>query len=567
LKPAPSNNPISRPWFLKSKLRLFSILFLLLAIPTAVLTAFITWHVRNELKQQAIYQNVLTAQLVSNSVSEEFLRMRKYVESLSRRAKIIEYTGTTNTALLRDKLAEMVSQNEKINRAFATDISGHLIADFPFTPDLVGKDFSERDWFKGALAQQGAYVSEIYKRMNVDGANVITVCTRVQDPNTRQTIGYVGGQLTTDRLVAWLEKTRPPSDRALVLLDQHGQQALRKAANNIMLTGNQEIQKAIAQKEGSLFFTDIVNGSENLASFERIPLIDWTVVAVQTTDAIFGPLRTLLKTVLIAFVLCLAGMTAIGLFWFNTLSKYDERRQKSEDELKTHAVNLKRSNEELEALCYSIAHDLRGPLRSIRGMAIALREDCSSSLDEMGRDYVARLDGSAERMDQLTKDLLDYGRLSHVALTLESINLATVIDKTVMLFAEEIHVKGGQVEIKRPLPVVRANAVMVEQILNNLISNALKFIKPNVAPRIKIWAEENDQTVFLRVKDNGIGIEAAHLQRIFGIFERLHDYQAFPGTGIGLALVRKGAERLGGRVGVESKFGEGSCFWIELPRG
>lgn len=559
-----TGSPGSRPWFLRSKLRLLLTLFLILAIPATALTLLVAIHVRHHLEEQAVYENSLTTQLISTTVGEEFNNLKRFVEGFALRGRVIGGTSGLNLPQLRGKLTQMTHENTKISRAFVTDAAGNLIADVPETPELAGKNFSDRDWFKGAAAQKGAYISGIYQRTNVDGAFVLTICTRVEDSKGR-TVGYLGGQLTTDSLVSWLQKIVPPPARSVALLDASGKQATSKSSPDPNLAQNAQIKKILSEKEGSLFLT---NGphSNNLASFANVPALGWTVITLQTADSIFAPIKTLLHTILVSFVFCLAGLGAVGLYWFNMLNRYEERRQQAEEELKAKAIHLKRSNEELQALCYSIAHDLRGPLRSIRGLSIALKEDYSPALDETGRDYVQRLEGSAERMDALTKDLLDYGRLSHIELTIEPLNPASVIDKTLTLFTEEIRTKGAQIEVKRPMPNVRANAVVLEQVMNNLMSNALKFVKPNNTPRIKIWAEEKETTVTLRVKDNGIGIEQAHLQRIFGIFERLHDYQSFPGTGIGLAMVRKGAERLGGRAGVESKIGEGSCFWVELPK-
>src|SRR6185295_19941502 len=121
------------------------------------------------------------------------------------------------------------------------------------------------------------------------------------------------------------------------------------------------------------------------------------------------------------------------------------------------------------------------------------------------------------------------------------------------------------VKLRKPLMPVRANPVMVEQVLINLITNAMKFVPPNSPPRVELWTEARDSMVRLYVKDNGIGIKPDHVRKLFQPFMRLVNGTDYPGTGIGLAIVRKGVERMGGRVGVDSQPGKGSCFWIELP--
>jgi signal transduction histidine kinase len=143
------------------------------------------------------------------------------------------------------------------------------------------------------------------------------------------------------------------------------------------------------------------------------------------------------------------------------------------------------------------------------------------------------------------------------------LDLERQIDVTLEHFAQEIERKAARVEVQRPLPSVQGNPAVLGQVLMNLIANALKFVPPGKTPHVRIRAEEGS-SVRLWIEDNGIGIKPEYHDRIFRVFERLHGGNLYPGTGIGLAIVAKGAERMGGRAGVESVFGEGSRFWIEL---
>jgi signal transduction histidine kinase len=131
--------------------------------------------------------------------------------------------------------------------------------------------------------------------------------------------------------------------------------------------------------------------------------------------------------------------------------------------------------------------------------------------------------------------------------------------------SEEIRQSNAEVHVQRPIPPVRANATVLEQVLSNLLSNALKFVKEGVVPNVRIWADRIENAVRLSIEDNGIGIDPVYAERIFRLFERLHDSREYPGTGIGLVIVRKGVERMGGKVGVETELNQGSRFWIELP--
>lgn len=248
------------------------------------------------------------------------------------------------------------------------------------------------------------------------------------------------------------------------------------------------------------------------------------------------------------------------------------RRKEAEEQvahlnhqLEQQVVALTAANHELEAFNYSIAHDLRTPLRSMSGFARALVEDESAALSPLGLEYATRISRSAKYMDSLLLDLLAYSRLARAEMQPVAIDLDTQVAELLSLVEREIREQKVEVKIQTPLGSVRAHPATLKQIISNLIGNSLKFTAPGRNPRLKIYTTRSDGMVRLWVEDNGIGIAPEFHEKIFGLFQRLHDSQAYPGTGIGLALVRKGAERMGGHAGVESLPGEGSRFWVELP--
>ena len=248
------------------------------------------------------------------------------------------------------------------------------------------------------------------------------------------------------------------------------------------------------------------------------------------------------------------------------------RRKEAEEKIRTLNGELQRRvnelteiNEELNAFNYSISHDLRAPLRSMQGFAQALLDDEQTKLSEDGLGYARRIINSGAYMDKLLHGLLTYSRLTRAELELTPINLESVINELLSLVENEIKERNAIVEVKAPLSPVLAHQTTLNQIIANLVSNALKFVEPGRKPVVRIWAEEGLDTIRLIVEDNGIGVEPTHQTRIFGLFERLHNNSLYPGTGVGLAIVRKGVERMNGRVGVESALGKGSRFWIELP--
>jgi PAS domain S-box-containing protein len=226
---------------------------------------------------------------------------------------------------------------------------------------------------------------------------------------------------------------------------------------------------------------------------------------------------------------------------------------------------LQQSNDEMEAFCYTIAHDLRAPLRAMEGFAQALLEDCGDRLNDTGRDYARRIIKAARREDKLIQDLLEYSQLKLTPLTSSPVVLEQAVQNAVACFHDAIQDQKARVQVYPPFPEVMGNAATLNHVLAHLISNGLKFVESGVQPKIRIWAEKRQSTVRLWIEDNGIGIQPEHHDRIFRVFERLHHTEQYPGTGIGLAMVRRGIERMGGTVGVESSPGKGSRFWLELP--
>jgi PAS domain S-box-containing protein len=250
-------------------------------------------------------------------------------------------------------------------------------------------------------------------------------------------------------------------------------------------------------------------------------------------------------------------------------------RKKTEEDLQRYAetleqrvaertAKLEQTVQSLEGVCYHVAHDLRAPLRAMEGFTNILLHQYTTQLDEQGQDFARRISQAASRMDHLIRDLLEYGRLSHTKLSFAPLHLDTQIAQVLGSLQEELQRKAAVVDVRQPLGTVWGNATVLDQILMNLITNGLKYVHPEISPRLNIWTERGKDFLRLWVQDNGIGIAPEHHDRIFRVFERLHRNEQYPGTGIGLAIVAKGAQIMGGSAGLESTEGKGSRFWIEL---
>lgn len=257
--------------------------------------------------------------------------------------------------------------------------------------------------------------------------------------------------------------------------------------------------------------------------------------------------------------------------------EHAEQLRVAQRELEEHAATLEQtvaertarlqeSVGELEAFSYSIAHDMRAPLRAMEGYASFIAEECE--LDDNGQVYLDRIRASARRLDNLIVDVLNYSRVVRSDIPLSRVDSAALLKEIIHSYPN-LHGAGVRIEIAQNLPVVQANSSALTQVFSNLLGNAVKFVAAGVNPEVQIWAEpavENPCAVRFWFEDNGIGIPEDSLDSVFQMFQRVNGPMAYEGTGIGLAIVRKAMERMGGRVGVESRQGKGSRFWVELLR-
>jgi signal transduction histidine kinase len=235
-----------------------------------------------------------------------------------------------------------------------------------------------------------------------------------------------------------------------------------------------------------------------------------------------------------------------------------------EQRVEERTASLRDAIAQMEEFSYSVSHDLRSPLRAIQGYAKVLTEDHAGQLDAEGREYLGRILQSGSRMERLINDVLTYTRISRKEIQLQPVSLGSVV-KSVIEHYPEFSQVGADIRVAGELPPVIGHEPSLSQAISNLLNNAMKFVEPGVKPQVSIRADRGNGLVRLWVEDNGIGVKPEHQHRLFGMFERIHPEGRFEGTGIGLAIVRKVTERMGGKVGVESDGVRGSKFWIQLP--
>ncbi|MES2692928.1 MAG: PAS domain-containing protein [Verrucomicrobiota bacterium] len=245
----------------------------------------------------------------------------------------------------------------------------------------------------------------------------------------------------------------------------------------------------------------------------------------------------------------------------NAKAQLEHQAGALEQIVRDRTARLQETVTELESFSYSISHDLRGPLRSMQSFAQALEEDCGGEVSATGKDYIRRIVRAASRMDRIIQDVLVYSRIARTDLPLERIELQEFIASLLEGYPS-FHDAAADIVLERNLPAVLANPAALTQCVANLVGNALKFVAPGIRPAVRISGRLSAGRVLLTISDNGIGIpESAH-ETIFAVFHRLHTH--YDGTGIGLAIVRKAVERMGGTITVRSDPGHGSAFTLDL---
>ena len=239
-------------------------------------------------------------------------------------------------------------------------------------------------------------------------------------------------------------------------------------------------------------------------------------------------------------------------------------RKRAEEELRSALRRLEQSNRELEDFAYVASHDLQEPLRKIQAFGDLLRSRHAAALPDQARDYIERMQSAARRMQVLINDLLSFSRVTTKAQPFVRVDLGAVARDVVRDLEVRAHETGGEIRIG-PMPVIDADPLQMRQLLQNLTGNALKFHRPGVPPCVEVRGEIEHGRCRITVSDNGIGFDEKYAERIFTIFERLHPREKYEGTGIGLAICRKIAERHGGEIRARGVPGAGATFVVTLP--
>lgn len=432
-----------------------------------------------------------------------------------------------------------------------------VLASAALKPALAGTRGSFSDVHPGGSGQEG----------------VIDLAVPLRTPFGRRVlVSGVSTPLLSAFLGGYLRRVPTPGGEAYVL-DSRG-----------AVVGTSDPRRAVGQRVAD---PGLIGAAQRLSSGSyagnryfvavAVPGSTWRVVLTSSDTSLFSSVTGARKW--LPWIIYLAlGITALGflivlrrlrrsaaaLASANAELAGSNARLESSNSLLRHAAELSRSNAELEQFASIASHDLQEPLRKVQTFAAQLRATEQERLSEEGQDYLRRMSDAAGRMRSLIDDLLMFSRVSTQGRPFVPVDLGEIVEQVLVDLEVSLQESGARV-IVEDLPSVEADPVQMRQLLQNLLANALKFRREGVIPEVVVGARVADHVAELTVKDNGIGFDEQYATRIFRAFERLHGARAYPGTGIGLALCRKIAERHNGTITARGEVGAGATFTVRLP--
>jgi two-component system, sensor histidine kinase and response regulator len=388
------------------------------------------------------------------------------------------------------------------------------------------------------------------------------------------------------------ESTGDSEDKINILLvdDQPGKLLSHEAIlselgeNIIKATNGREALECLLRQDFAVILLDVnmpdIDGFQmaelirQRPRFEKTPIIFITGYnttdidklkgyALGAVDYLYLPIIPEVLKAKVSVFVALARQTLIIKRQAEHLAQHNESQAQQLQVIQKLNEELREANRELEAFSYTISHDLRAPLRALKGYTDVLLEEYAAKLETPAQEALQSLRRAAIRMDLLTRDLLNYTRVVRQTIELEPVRIEDAVNEILSL-NPALRPPAAEIVLGQKLLPVRAHSTLLSQCLANLLDNAVKFARPGSLPEVRVQTEQVNGSVRVWIEDNGLGIDPAYHDKIFGIFERVGDVKKHEGTGIGLAIVARAVQKMGGTCGVESSLGQGSRFWIEL---
>ncbi len=583
---------------------------------------------RRSLREQLLAANITAATLASRAMQQYIADAVSIVQEATGRPKLRQEILEGNWPEAGKVLANFLRNFAQFDYVFVQDPRGIIRVRVP-PAETVGQDFSFRPFFREAmrtrhLTVSGVYVSKAAQRPVVSIAAPVLDARG----NVKGVLVGALSLSTLSQFVSTIRQedrslVRVVDGEGFLISHSGGAEAVPAQD----MKAQPIVQAVIAGQSGTMEFRESGGDETFLGAYVPIAPWGWGVVVAQPVSVAYAAADRLGRWLLWMALACTAvavllgwglgrtltgpllqfadaaGELAAGNFAvrvtaqnqdevailaraFNNMAeqlqksyrdlerelverrRVEEEVRKLNEQLEHRVVErtekLEAANREMEAFTYTVSHDLKAPLRGMEGFARALGEDYGDHLDEGGRRWLGMIQGSARRMGELIEDLLRYSRLERREMKCERVPLRPLLERVCEELEQEIRERGLVLRMELAEEAVEAEREGLREALANLVGNAVKFSKEGGGTiTIRAWRDGN--AAVLSVADTGIGFDMKYHDRIFRIFERLHRQEEYPGTGVGLAIVRKVAERHGGRAWGESELGKGSTFHLALP--
>jgi signal transduction histidine kinase len=307
----------------------------------------------------------------------------------------------------------------------------------------------------------------------------------------------------------------------------------------------------------------VVTGYAPTRGYQNFPGFDWTVLVRLDRERAYAPINQLIWTVVGIGLLLVTPLAGFGVWVSWRLVREQRDLILSQKTLEESISELARSNADLQQFAYVASHDLQEPLRMVASYTQLLARRYKDKLDSDADEFIGYAVDGASRMQRLINDLLAYSRVTSQGKVFERVDCNGLLEEVLSNLRVAVE-ESRAVVTHDPLPTVMADGGQLGQLFQNLIGNAIKF-QGEEPPRVHVSAERRPNEWLFSVRDNGIGVDPQYAERIFVIFQRLHNREEYPGTGIGLAICKKIVERHGGRIWVASQTGQGATFYFTLP--
>jgi signal transduction histidine kinase len=457
-----------------------------------------------------------------------------------------------------------------------------LNEDPPQPQSSYGRNNTDRDWYRGVIRTGKAYVSSAYVSA-LPGTPLVIAITdpvradgRYAPTGTMVGILIVGFDLTaTQRLFTDFARNQrvqiEVTDQAGVIVAQSG-----AVPNKLVTDTSAGVAAALTGTSSRGRVSD--GGQDRFAAYAPVSNVGWTVVTSVLASTALADADLLRANVLVITLILLGILVAANVILYVVLRDRHAAHlalaganSSLEERVAGRTAELEASNRDLEAFSYSVSHDLRSPLRGIDGFSRLVLEENQEGLSSEQTRRLGLIRAGAQQMGNLIDDLLSFSRLGRVELKKRRVNTVGVVNEVIAELKQEFPNQQTEFVVQN-IPPCYADPVLVKQVLRNLLGNAVKFSGTRPSARVEIGSIAGTSTTRPRmatyfVKDNGVGFDMRYSDKLFGVFQRLHRMEDFPGTGVGLALVRRIVERHGGKVWAEGALDAGATFYMTLEDG